>query len=370
MKKKITFLFIVFTNIVFAQSGEVELKFNLPELLSETSGLEFFNNKFISHNDSGGQPVLYELDSVYGSIVRTVTILNAKNTDWEDIAQDEKHIFVADMGNNAGKRRDLKIYKISKNDYLNNSTVIAKTINFKYGDQKDFSSSSKNNFDAEALTSFKDSLLIFSKNRGDSKTKIYTLSKDGDSQIAKYKTTLDVDGLITGATYNASNDSVLLCGYVDTLSPFLIYIESFSTSKSFVRINLSQIIGVGSQVEGIAFDENGNYYFSREKFKKKIAGFSILTKPAIFSFELDKLIEPNLNNLISDYINGILESNIPIENVFQFEKIKISNELGETILKRKDSFNQVSMKNFKSGKYYAKIKLNDFTTITKEFIKN
>ena len=32
----------------------------LPLKINETSGLEFFNGNFITHNDSGGETILYE----------------------------------------------------------------------------------------------------------------------------------------------------------------------------------------------------------------------------------------------------------------------------------------------------------------------
>jgi hypothetical protein len=50
--------------------------------------LGFYNNNIITHNDSGGQANLYEINASTGAVLRTVAITNATNVDWEDIAQD------------------------------------------------------------------------------------------------------------------------------------------------------------------------------------------------------------------------------------------------------------------------------------------
>jgi hypothetical protein len=51
-------------------------------------GFSFYNNNIITHNDSGGQANLYEINASTGAVLRTVAITNATNVDWEDIAQD------------------------------------------------------------------------------------------------------------------------------------------------------------------------------------------------------------------------------------------------------------------------------------------
>lgn len=148
----------------FAQEQSLIEKFVLPDIVKETSGLIFFNQKIITHNDSGDGPKLYEIDSLNGTISRIVTISNATHIDWEDISQDENYIYVADIGNNSGNRQNLKIYKVLKSDYLNSNDVTAEIISYSYEDQTDFSSQfNNNNFDAEAITVYQNTLLIFTK---------------------------------------------------------------------------------------------------------------------------------------------------------------------------------------------------------------
>ena len=124
----LTVLFFVSTLSAFSQISNLEEKFFLPPLLYESSGVIFFNNKLISHNDSGNENKLYEIDTISGEVVRTITIDNANNIDWEDIAQDASSIYIGDIGNNNGNRTDLKIYKISKTEYLSANNVNAEII--------------------------------------------------------------------------------------------------------------------------------------------------------------------------------------------------------------------------------------------------
>ena len=79
----------------------------LPREINETSGLEFFGNNFITHNDSGGLPVLYEFDKK-GDLLNKFEIIDCgKNDDWEDITSDGEFTFVSNTGNNFGKRKNL-----------------------------------------------------------------------------------------------------------------------------------------------------------------------------------------------------------------------------------------------------------------------
>jgi len=86
----------------------------LSPKIEETSGLINFNGRIITHNDSGGEPSLYEIDISSGNVIRTVAISNAVNKDIEDIAQDENYIYLCDIGNNSNKRKDQTIYKLVK----------------------------------------------------------------------------------------------------------------------------------------------------------------------------------------------------------------------------------------------------------------
>src|SRR5690554_7035784 len=78
-----------------AQITNVEEKFPLPEVLNESSGAIFFNNKLISHNDSGHENKLYELDTITGTITRTLTITNATNVDRKSTRLNSSHVRIS-----------------------------------------------------------------------------------------------------------------------------------------------------------------------------------------------------------------------------------------------------------------------------------
>ena len=67
----------------------------LPLKINETSGLEYYNDNFLTHNDSGGETILYEFNKE-GKIVDEHFIENCgENNDWEDITADSKNIYIS-----------------------------------------------------------------------------------------------------------------------------------------------------------------------------------------------------------------------------------------------------------------------------------
>ena len=136
----VLFLFVSGSKLAYSQQIVFDSIAFLPNSVIETSGLIFLNDKLITHNDSGNEPALFELDTVSGEITRKVIVRNATNVDWEDICFDDAYIYIGDIGNNSGSRTDLKIYRVSIDNYFEtaNDTVSADTIHFNYGGQFDF----------------------------------------------------------------------------------------------------------------------------------------------------------------------------------------------------------------------------------------
>lgn len=155
----------------------------LPAVANESSGIARTNkNSFWTHNDSGGKPELYEIDST-GKLLSTRVIPNAKNSDWEDLTRDEQGtVYIGDFGNNGNTRRSLSVYKVPEGN------AETEEIAFNYADQKDFPPSEDNlNFDCEAFFYHKDNLYLFSKNRSPTNhmVKIYRLpAQKGNYSIA------------------------------------------------------------------------------------------------------------------------------------------------------------------------------------------
>lgn len=248
----------------------------LPHKIRETSGLIKLDNMLWTLNDSGGKAALYQIDEHTGRILKTLTITNARNKDWEDLAYDDNYLYIGDFGNNRGKRKDLKIYKIPRAALRRGKSVRAEIIHFKYSDQKNFNFKAyKHNFDCEAMVAHNGKLYLFSKNWGDKKTRLYELSTNAGKQIARYKSTFNTQGMVTGASLNKELDILLLTTYSSLLN---VNIWAFTNYKraNFFSGNAKSLnfeIPLQAQIEGITFKENYKAYLSSEAFKKYIFSF-------------------------------------------------------------------------------------------------
>jgi hypothetical protein len=245
-------------------------KYLLPDEVSETSGLLFHNNVLWTINDSGNAPILYKLLPETGEVLQRILITNATNKDWEDLAQDEEHIYIGDLGNNLGKRSKLKILILEKSNIpiSGDTSLTVQFIEFFYPDFPEKPIKKKNNnFDCEALICIDDSLYIFTKNRGDQQTKLYRIPKVAGDYQAQYIETFDSKGLITGADYNAENKEVILVGYTDkTWQPFVWLLFDYKNNILFSgnkrRIDMLNI--PATQTEGIAYINGENYVITSE----------------------------------------------------------------------------------------------------------
>jgi hypothetical protein len=236
-----------------------EIRFRQPATLTENSGLIFWNGRLWQHNDGGGAPAIYAMDSA-GNIVRTVTIAGSSNIDWEDIAQDSTHIFIGDFGNNSnGARTNLTVYKVAKSDIAasqGDTSVAAEAVRFRYPDQNDNPTPMAPNttdFDCEALIAFGDSLYLFTKEWSGRQTTIYSLPKTAGTHSGTRRTRLDVNGLVTGADIHPTHLTVALTGYTKTLNRFAYLLYDFN-GNDFISGNKRRIDIQGpGQTESVAF---------------------------------------------------------------------------------------------------------------------
>ena len=385
MIKKISYiLFFIFSLNSISQEFSLIEKYELPTDINETSGLIFFNGKLITHNDSGDNAKLYEIDTISGSISRSIAITNANNIDWEDISQDDTHIYIADIGNNNGNRNDLKIYKILKSDYISSTNITAEVISFSYDDQSDFTSQPNNtNFDAEAITIYQGQILIFTKNWIDFKTNVYVVPTIVGNYSAEKVSSYDPQGLITGVSYNAGTDGFLLCGYNNTLTPFLLYVDHNRPSSldlfggNPTRIDLVGDIFLeqGSQIEGITFFEDSKYYISREFFLTNIGAITIEFPQKLYEFynPLDDLLsitDDEFSNLIYVVPNPIEDSfKIIQKNKHQeIQSFSLFSLDGRTIFFKKKQ-DEIDLKNISKGVYLLKIEFKNDRKVVKKVIK-
>lgn len=283
MKKVIALIMHLFGILTFNSYTATNITNLQTPDLDETSGLLFYNNNIITHNDSGGKPYLYEINELTGTIKRTVEIANATNVDWEDLTQDAHFIYIGDIGNNAGNRTDLKIYKISKTDYNDgDDKVTAEIISYSYANQLDFTTNSNNtNWDAESLISYGDKLLIFSKNWIDHKVNVYAIPKTSGKHSAILVSSFNAKGLITSADISIDEKLIYITGYSNSEAPFMYTIQNIPANSldifsGITSKKIKNIAALGNQVEAIAVFEmtptKHRLYITNEKYVAPFLG--------------------------------------------------------------------------------------------------
>ena len=144
--------------------------------LDESSGLVASRKHpgvFWSQNDSGGDPELFAIDGT-GAHRGRVRVGQAIAKDWEDLAMaPDGSIWIHDGGNNANRRRDLRVYRAPEPDTLDGVVQADRAVLFRFPDQEAFPDAARVNFDSEALFWDHDRLLLLSKHRSDTKTTLY-----------------------------------------------------------------------------------------------------------------------------------------------------------------------------------------------------
>jgi hypothetical protein len=265
---------------------EFQLIKNLDAELTETSGLEYYNNLIITHNDSGDQPTLYFLDQK-GTLLYSKTYKNMNAVDWEDITKDDTYLYIADTGNNHGNRKDLSIYKIALKE-LDNEDALVEKLHFSYPDQKKFEKGDQDHaYDAESLVDIENDLYLFSKDWKDQTTVIYKINKNKKDQEAQKVSYYNIKGLVTGATFNGKN-TVLLCGYNSSLTPFVFKVHYENGAFEFLE---KQEIGIygGAQVEAISYLTTKNnkevYYFSCEAANIQLGEDEALSQAKLYELK-------------------------------------------------------------------------------------
>ncbi|HOI33171.1 MAG TPA: hypothetical protein PLC47_10415, partial [Bacteroidales bacterium] len=267
--------------------------FELPKAVEESSGLVFFDGLLWTHNDSGGDAALYGIDTATGEISRRLFFPEIKNIDWEEVALHEDYLFIGDFGNNSGSRKNLLIYRVSRMDIppKGDAELSTETIYFSFEDQTDYTVNWKsNNFDCEAMVAGKDQLYLFSKNRGDQQSKLYTLPIEPGKHTAKLVGRFDSHGLITGADYNSERNQLALVGYTyKTWKPFVWLFYGFE-NENFMeankrRIDLPNLLT--TQIEGVAFVNPWQIMISAERSKSFTArAFKMDLEPFLNPFHL------------------------------------------------------------------------------------
>ena len=272
-----TLLALLISTMGMAQNKTVKTIVYSPELISdqlpksvnEQSGMVWHNNLFWVINDSDCLPELLAYNR-QGELKKTIHISNAQNIDWEDMAEDDKYIYIGDFGNNRGARKDLRVLRVLKSDMPSKTEVKVDSISFAWADQENFKKRNmKHDFDCEAFFAYGDSLYFFTKNWANKKTRLYSMSKlPGDYKL-KPIAEFDTDFMVTGADITADGKTVALVGYKNYRT-YMMLLSNFEGHHFFsgntLRLDLESL--GRAQTEGVVFTDENELYISSEETKQ------------------------------------------------------------------------------------------------------
>ncbi|MDC8832078.1 hypothetical protein [Alteromonas gilva] len=239
-------------------TAEVLAEYELAPQLSETSGLFCNQNGQFTINDSGNEPVIYQLDQ-QGGVTRQHE-LSVLNRDWEAITGDQDYLYIGDFGNNRGKRKWLQIYKVAYDKWSETAKLV-----FGYSDNVVAENIMyEHDFDAEAMVAREDKLVLFSKSWQTQVLKVYHIDKNEKKQLLSQPASEvgGLPGVITGADWDSANRQYVLVGYGTGLfgitHPFIA-----TLSETYELQRVVKLVGYG-QVEGICAMPDNELWLTQE----------------------------------------------------------------------------------------------------------
>ena len=224
----------------------------------ETSGLLWWRNRLWTHNDSGGEPVLYAINLESGKLEERVTLAYVHNTDWEALGSDAQALYIGDFGNNLGNRTDLRILVVEQSAIPDPPVgkIKSSSISFRLPQKSGGFPKQKHDLDLESLLVSDTQIHLFSKNRRSTTVRHYTLSKSPghDIQKAVMAGSCDIPGFITGADISADGRLVALLR-LHRGKTFIYLLYDFPAEYYFQGNHRTiEISGDSFQAEAIAFD--------------------------------------------------------------------------------------------------------------------
>jgi hypothetical protein len=237
----------------------------------ECSGMVYLGDGlYLGLNDSGNPPdlILFTLD--HSDDIKRIRITGASNIDWEELSTDNEFVYIGDTGNNSGTRKDLAVYKVRKEEIIAGTSAKAEKIQFVYPEQKKFKPSNSHNYDCEAMICIRDSIYLFSKNRGNGQTDVYSFPNSPGTYKARRLSSYNAGGLVTGADYREINGlgELALVGYTfqdKGYHPFVLYFRNITVPGFFTSASRRYTFEGRLQTETILFDEGRQVLISNEE---------------------------------------------------------------------------------------------------------
>lgn len=229
--------------------------------LEEISGLAFSHNHpnlIYVHTDSGGEEVVYMLDSM-GNELGEIELEGVKNRDWEDIAVGpgpggKAYIYVAEIGDNAAIHGEIRIFRFPEpTSILSKSSVKPEVLRLTFPEGAR---------DAETLMVDPISGDIYIVSKRDEKNTLYCVPQ---SAFAKGEAILEKlhsfnFSSAVGGDISRDGSKVVIKNYV------AIYFWEKSTTETLIQAlqrapkRLPYI--PEPQGEAIGFNPNGNSFFT------------------------------------------------------------------------------------------------------------
>lgn len=274
---RLTFLLLLLMLQACAQKpyyGDLTFLGKLPSKLNEVSGIAISNSQTIwVIEDNGNKDHIYGINE-QGKLIKDLNVGDAKNRDWEDLAQDQKgNLYIGDFGNNANERKNLAIYKLPLVQHESGGTIPSEKITFHYPEQTKFPpKKSKMHFDCEAFFHRNGFLYLITKDRSRPYKGLAYIYKipDGPGDypaelIGTFTSCQDTQFCsITGADISPDGKKVALLG-----SGYIWLFTNFS-GEDFTKGSLHTIdVKHRTQQESIGFKDNHTLLIIDEQSKTK-----------------------------------------------------------------------------------------------------
>lgn len=229
-----------------------------------------------THNDSGGGPFIFAIDS-RGESLGTWTVSGAKIADWEDIAgfknaNGECLIYIGDIGNNSRVRGEFTVYRVREpqmSDGLSNKkdpleTAQAESLRFSYPDFR---------HDAETMMVHPETGVIYViTKRISGAAAVYRIEPnfDGGTQQAKRLTDISVpaipNGFLTGGSISPDGKRAVICDY---FAAYELILPDGAKSFDDIWSEKASIVELGEREQGeaVSYSADGSAIFATSEKK-------------------------------------------------------------------------------------------------------